>query len=106
MPRPRLYSTDAERQAAYRDRRRQARDQADEATLPRPSALPNIAARRRWTALLQRAHADIEKALQEMQSYYEERSEEWQESDRGQELQEQIDELQTLAGNLDDLLIS
>ena len=106
MSRPRLYSTNAERQAAYRAAKKRRLDQADEATLPRPSALPNIAARRRWTALLQRAHTDIEKALQEMQSYYEDRSEEWQESDRGQELQEQIDELQTLASNLDDLLIS
>lgn len=91
MPQPKLYASAAARQTAYRVRREQARRaQLTAKGLP---ALPMIAVLpgwKRWNASFAAAQELIEKALDEMRNYFDDRSETWQQSDRGEEHQERI----------------
>jgi len=41
----------------------------------------------RWNAALKMAHALIEEVVSQMQDYFDERSESWQEGERGEEYQ-------------------
>jgi hypothetical protein len=50
----------------------------------------------RWNASLNAARELVERTVEEMQEYFDERSEEWQESERAEEHQEKIDSIQTL----------
>lgn len=94
MPTPRKYQTDAERQAAYRQRQAEARHVEQQAKgLPLLPAVPTIPGTARWKALRDQAQALLETMLDEMQRYYDDRSEQWQESDRGEEFQERIDQV-------------
>lgn len=58
----------------------------------------------RWNASFQAAHALLADTLGEMQDYYEDRSESWQESDRGDEHQEKITSVEAVVDALSDLL--
>ncbi len=104
MPQPRLYRSDADRQAAYRARCRQARQQQMEAKgLPPIPALPTVAGRARWKAALCQAEQLVGIVFQEMQDYYDERSQEWQESEKADqflERHEQIDQIVHLIAEL------
>ena len=91
--------TPAEKQKAYRERQRlKAMGQ-----LPAAPAPCNIPATRRWAALIAQARTALETARDEMQAYHDDRSEDWQESDRGQEFAETISALETLTTDLDEL---
>jgi hypothetical protein len=100
MPRPRYTEdrtlTRAEIQKAYRERQKQARaEELKQKGIPASSPIPTIPAAPRWNALLEAARASIETARDEMQSYFDDRSEEWQEGERGQAMQERIEQLET-----------
>ena len=105
MPQPRRYVSAAARQAAYRSRREQARQGELAAkglpSLPVISSIPGWA---RWNASFKAAHELLADTLGEMQDYYEDRSESWQESDRGDEHQEKIASLEAVVDALSDLL--
>lgn len=101
MPQPRHHADHAARQRAYRARQAQARADALPPTpLPAPPALPTIPPRARWQALLTQAQLALTTLQTEMHTYYDARSETWQESDRGAALAEQLDQLDLVLDEL------
>jgi hypothetical protein len=104
MPQPRLYSSHAQRQAAYRQRQQQARQQGQEQRglppLPTMSTLPGDA---RWNAALEQVRLLLEQVCQEMEDYYDERTKRWKDSDRGFELRRRLKTLQGLIWDLGDV---
>jgi hypothetical protein len=101
MPQQRQYPDAAAKQRAYRARQTQARRAEQEAKgLPPTPPLPTLPSRARWQALLEAARRFLETAHDEMQAYYEDRSEAWQQGERAAALQDRLD---ALAQILDDL---
>ena len=105
MPQPKKHTSAAARQAAFRARREQARQVELAAkglpSLPVISSMPGWV---RWNASLKAAHELIADTLGEMQDYYEDRSEVWQASDRGEEHQEKITSTEAVVDTLGDLI--
>jgi hypothetical protein len=98
MPTPRQYASAAQRQAAYRLRCR------EEGGLTRGVAsLPSQPGRRRWAALCGRALSLVEQLGQEMEVYYDQRSEAWQESERGEALGEMMESVAEIAEALSEV---
>jgi len=106
MPQPKQHASAAARQAAFRARREQGR-QAELAAkgLPALPVISSIPGWPRWKASFQAAHQLIAESLSEMQDYFEERSENWQESQRGDEHQEKIASVEAVQDALSDLLL-
>lgn len=104
MPTPRQHSSSAARQAAYRARQAEARQEERAAKgLPPAPAVPTMPGTARWAALIETARAAIETACEEMRSYHDDRSEEWQEGEKGAALQDRIDALEAVLGDLEGL---
>jgi len=104
MPTPRRYRTAAERQAAWRARQAEARNrERAERGLPPAPSVPTMPSTARWNALLAMAKAALEAARNEMQEYYDDRSETWQAGERGEAMQERIDALDTILADLEGL---
>jgi hypothetical protein len=98
MPTPRQHTDQAARQKAYRERQRQARETELAAKgLPALPAIPTMPGRARWTAMLDQARAMLGTMREEMETYHDERSEEWQESERGQEFTANVEAVSELA---------
>lgn len=92
MPQPKLYATHAHRQAAYRQRRDQAMQRKlQEKGLPALPALPQIPGTARWKQVVTNAVELLCMVEQEMQAYYNDRSETWQDGDKGDNFQERLD---------------
>jgi hypothetical protein len=97
MPQPKCHASAAARQAAYRKRCDSARRvELASKGLPSLPAISTMPGWSRWNASLNAARELVERAVEEMQEYFDERSEEWQESERAEEHQEKIDSIQTL----------
>lgn len=102
MPQLRQYATRADQQAAYRSRRALSeRELLATKGLPPLPAIPTLPGRARWNAMIQQASLLLGAAAEEMQSYHDARSEQWQDSTKAEEmlarleaLQETIDQLQ------------
>ena len=91
MPQQKKHNNRAARQAAYRARCERARRAALSAKgLPSLPTIATLPGWKRWNASFTAAQELIETALDEMRDYYDERSETWQESERGDEHQERI----------------
>ena len=104
MPEIRKYPTNAQRQAAYRQRARRAREQQlAQRGLPRLPAIPTMPGEARWTRALQHAAMLVETIVYEMDEYYEERSEAWQESERGETFAERLSGAQELLSSLQEM---
>ena len=104
MPQPRKYETRAEQQAAYR--KRQVRSQHELLSrkgLPPLPAIPSMPGSARLRAIIQQAHILLSEAADEMRCYHDDRSEQWQESDRAEELLARIDHLQETVSELQDI---
>lgn len=85
MPTPRQYKNAAERQAAYEKRRKAARDEELRGKgLPPMPLIPTMPGTRRWKGMIDLARALVQGVCDERESYYDDRSEEWQESERGE----------------------
>jgi hypothetical protein len=97
MPRQRKYQTNGERQAAYRCRCAQA-GKITQASEPIPSA----PGRRRWKAVLKAASNLLDCAVSEMQDYFDQHSEAWQDSQAGECLAEMLESVQEALATLDD----
>lgn len=97
MPRTRKYQTNGERQAAYRRRCAQVTDVGVCALLP--SAL----GRRRWRAMVNKALLLLEGAASEMQEYFDQHSESWQESQAGESLAEMLESVQDAVASVEDI---
>ena len=105
MPQPKIHASAAKRQAAFRARRERAR-QAELAAKGLPS-LPVISSMPgwpRWNASFTAAQELIACNLSEMQDYYDDRSESWQESQRGEEHQERIASVEAVLDALGELI--
>ena len=105
MPQPKIHASAAKRQAAFRARSERAR-QAELAAKGLPS-LPVISSMPgwpRWNASFTAAQELIACNLSEMQDYYDDRSESWQESQRGEEHQERIASVEAVLDALGELI--
>jgi len=91
MPILRKYASNADRQAAYR-----ARCVSIVGTPSRPGY-------RRWDVMLRQALTLLEPITLEMDDYYEERSESWQESERGDTFTERSELIKEATDLLRDL---
>lgn len=56
-----------------------------------------------WNASLNAARELAERTIEEMQEYFDERSEEWREGERGERHQEQIDAAQEVLDTMSNL---
>ena len=85
MPAPRKYATPAERQAAYRQRTIEARRQEQMVKrLPPLPAIPSLPGNARWRQMSHAAESMLQALYDEMRDYYDDRSETWQESEKGE----------------------
>ena len=104
MPTPRRYATAAQRQAAYRRRRTQTPRPAETAPLlaavPR---LPTAPGWRRWAVLTRSARELLQAVQEEMQGYYDARTEAWQSSERGEVFSARLEEVTEAAELVGDL---
>jgi hypothetical protein len=101
LPQPRKYDTRAEQQAAYRKRQAVSHQELlAQKGLPPLPAIPTIPGHARWKAMIDQAHTLLSEAAIEMQSYYDERSEQWQDSKRAEELLAKVEHLQETVAQL------
>lgn len=104
MPTPRRYANPAQRQAAYRARLTAARERELQAQgLPRLPKVPSIPGTVRWAALQQQALLLLQTMQEEMQEYYDERSEVWQASERGEAIVERLQAIQEAIATVESL---
>ena len=104
MPQQRRHQDNAAKQRAYRARQAQARREEQQAKgLPPAPPLPTLPGRARWQALLTQARLALETTRDEMQAYYEDRSEAWQQGERAATLAEQIEQLEVVLEDLEAL---
>lgn len=89
---------------AYRKRCARARQtELNGKGLPPLPAISTMPGWPRWNASINAALALVERTVEEMQEYFDERSEEWQEGERGGEHQEKIDTTQAVLDAFADL---
>jgi len=102
MPTPRRYESHAQRQAAYRQRVAEARTALPqpEGSPPRPP-LSSAPGRRRWEALTRHALQSLQVVQEEMEAYYDLRSESWQGSERGEGFTERLAAVEEAVGALE-----
>jgi hypothetical protein len=101
MPQPRKYACRAAQQAAYR--KRQAGEQRRllaSKGLPLLPAIPTIPGHARWNAMLLHAQTLLTDAADEMQEYHDDRSEQWQESEKAETILERIELFQEAADQI------
>lgn len=104
MPTPKKHKSNAQRQAAYRKRQELARHaERQQEGLPPLPVISTMPGTRRWTRMLEHARTLIETVKQEREDYYDERSESWQESDRGYDFQQNTEALDTAIDAIDGL---
>lgn len=103
MPTPKQYESAAARQKAFRERQKAARTEAIAQGAPKAAAVPTMPSKARWETLIQQARAAVDTCREEMQGYHDERSEQWQESEKGEQMQEKIDALENLLNDMDNL---
>jgi predicted phage tail protein len=58
---------------------------------------------RRWSLMQKQARETLQAMHEEMQGYHEERTEDWQESEKGEALQARMDALESIIADLDAL---
>lgn len=97
MPRTRKYQTNGERQAAYRRRCAQATD----AQLM--TSVSGVPGRGRWKAMVKAASTLLDCAASEMQDYFDQHSEAWQDSQAGETLAEMLEPVQEALASLEDI---
>ena len=104
MAQERKHANAAQRQAAYRKRCEAARKQQQSARgLPPLPAIATLPGQARWTAALASAQALVTQVSVEMRDYYEERTETWQESERGEQFQERLAALEELLSQFEQI---
>ena len=98
MPRPKRYASRAERQRAYRLRLRAKELPAENA--PSHAGIPTRPSLARWKAILEQVEQVLRKVRDEMQTYFDDRSESWQESERGETFLERIEAVEAALDSL------
>ena len=104
MAQARVHESPAARQAAYRARQTQERAaQLQAKGLPSLPAMPTVPGQARWNALLHQTYWALKTAREEMEDYAAARSENWQESERGEEFAERLAAFQEVMDALEEL---
>jgi hypothetical protein len=104
LPTPRKHADTAAKHRAYRERAAASRAAEREAKgLPKAPAIPTIPGTARWAALIEVARAALETAAVEMQGYYDDRSEAWQEGDRGESLRAKLEAIEAVVSEIEGL---
>jgi len=102
MPQPAKYRSNAERQAAYRRRLHQNHDALQAAKgLPPLPAIATIPGWIRWRQVLGDAARALQEVHDQMQCYYDDRSEQWQQSEKADEFTERMNALEELTDLID-----
>lgn len=97
MAQTRYHESNADRQRAYRHRQSQAvAERLAAKGLPPLPSIATMPGQRRWDQALQSVHATLQTVVEEMTDYHSERTEEWQESERGEEFEQRLDEITEL----------
>ena len=92
MPTPRKHANHAQRQRAYLERQKAAlRALIAAKNIPVGAAVRAIPSTLRWKALSEQAQNILQTLQSEMDAYHDERSEAWQESEKGEAFQETIE---------------
>lgn len=95
MPTPRKHASPAHRQSAYRQRQRVATQALMRAkALPPATSVRSMPSKVRWNALIQVAADLLRSVHAEMETHRDERSETWQESEKGEQFQDRLDRLE------------
>ena len=104
MPTPKKYENAAARHAAYRKRQAEARRvELLRKGLPTLPAIPAMPGTARWDKMLAEIAVMLRTVTEEREEYQEDRSEEWQESDKGETFVERTDALREIEDLLDAL---
>jgi hypothetical protein len=104
MPAPRRYATAALRQAAYQKRKDAARENELRAKgLPPMPLIPTMPGTRRWALMLASARALVQAICDEREGYSDDRSEQWQDSDKGTDFHEHTEEIADLLTAIDEI---
>lgn len=101
MSRTREYQSNALRQAAYRRRREGTEDAHVARRMP---SIPITPGRRRWNAMLKESSLLLDHAAREMEDYFDQRSEQWQDSEVGECLAQTLESAQDALAILEDVL--
>jgi hypothetical protein len=106
MARPRKHANNAHRQAAYRRRQRQAIHRQLEAKgLPALPAIPTVPGWSRWKQAMAHAESLVTQVQSEMEGYYDDRSEVWQQDERGDDFQQKLQDLNGVLDAISDWII-
>lgn len=104
MPTPRRHDSRAAKQRAYRSRQASARlVERDAKGLPRCAPIPTMPSPARWSAIREEAAILLETLRREMETYYSERSEQWQESPKGEEMRETVQRIEAAQAEMADI---
>jgi hypothetical protein len=104
MPQQRKHASPAARQAAYHKRREQAtKAQLSLKGLPAVPALATVPGYARWRRAVEQACILLEMVHTEMEDYAKQRSEQWQESERAETFNQQMDDVAESCAQLRDL---
>ena len=103
MPRQRKYLNNAERQSAYRARYLESIRTQPGLSGQRQTRIPPSPGYRRWEGMIRQAASLLEGVSSEMGDYFEERSEGWQCSERGERLAERLESIEEIVGLMKDL---
>jgi hypothetical protein len=105
MPTPQKYANNAERQSAYRRRRS---SQLEGKLMPQISGtgvsrVSPASSYHRWHTMIRQSRSLLECVNEEMESYYHDRSELWQESERGDTFIETMELIEAVISLMEDL---
>lgn len=104
MPAPRKYENAVAKHAAYRKRQAEARRlELSRKGLPALPVIPTMPGNSRWTKMLEEAGALLSMVVDEREAYHDDRTDEWQESDRGETFVEQTDAIRAIVEAIEDL---
>jgi hypothetical protein len=91
----------AARQQRFRRRQADARRAEQQAKgLPALPAIPTMPGKARWSAMIQQAHTLLSEATAEMQNYHNDRSEQWQDSAKAEEMLARLERLEETIAQL------
>jgi len=100
-----MAASNAQRQKTFRERIKQRLAMVETAPPLPDKPKISVPANKRWATLADQARAALETRRNEMQEYFDERSEAWRESEKGNAFQERIEALESILdelGSIDD----
>jgi hypothetical protein len=107
MPTPKKHVNAAARNRAYHKRKEEARRvELERKGLPPLPSVPTIPGEARWKKVLAEVAALLSMVIEEREVYFDDRSDEWRESEKADAFQERTDAVTDLLASVDDLVLS